>query len=159
MNQSNLAVAMHMSSIAMINAALDGPAVTEISIIPADREPFVHFSAGDVPALRTHSDRRREITVAVAGFVAERLYAPDDMTTSFGDSMDRARQFAQQWADISKPNWRNEAPSLDRDILVECMVSATLLIQENRALIDTLSAELAQKGELDAERVQQIFAA
>lgn len=159
MNQSNFAVAMHMSSIALINAALDGPAVEEISITASDAEAFVDFAHASEPVVYTDSELRRQITVAVSGFVAERLFAPDDMTTSFGDSMDRARELAQRCADMSNPCWRIECPSHDRDILVECMVNATHLINENRALIDTLSAELLQKGELDAERVQQILAA
>ncbi len=159
MNQSNLAVAMHVSAITMINAALDGPPVTLLKLDPPDEEAFVHFAGTDAVAEISEQEMRRQITVAVSGFVAERLFDPESQMTSFGSEMDQARELALRCADTTKPNWRCESPDYDRQILVDCMVNACNLINDNRGLIDTISAELQRDGELTSDRLQQILAA
>jgi len=159
MNQSTLAVAMHISAITMINAALDGPPVTVVKLDPPDEEAFVHFAHPVARAVLSEEEMRRQITVAVSGFVAERLFDPEYQMTAFGSSMDEARELAQRCADITKPSWRSECPGYDRQILVDCMVKACNLINENRGLIDSLSAELLRDGELTTDRLQQILAA
>ena len=164
--QDRLVTAWHEAGHAVCAMRQEGAAPpVAVSIVPRGQAGGVTWMSQTDSQILSRAQLRARLVVALGGRVAEELLLNGEHTAGAASDLEEASNIARQMVDrfgmtdrglAVRPGGSDSSEEAVEVLLGEALSDARALLEENRALVESLVRELLEHNDLDEDALRQL---
>lgn len=164
--QDRLVTAWHEAGHAVCAMRQEGAAPpVAVSIVPRGQAGGVTWMSQTDSQILSRAQLRARLVVALGGRVSEELLLNGEHTAGAASDLEEASNIARQMVDrfgmtdrglAVRPGGSDSSEEAVEVLLQEALADARALLEENRALVESLVRELLEHNDLDEDALRQL---